>query len=544
MGSGCPVRIQSMTNTPTLDVEATLNQLIRIIDAGADLVRITTPSLKEAKAMVEIHRLLRKKGYNTPLVADVHFNPKVAEFLAPFVEKIRINPGNFADKTVGTPHCYTEQAYQDELFRIETRFSTLVELCKKHHTAMRIGVNHGSLSSRILNRYGDTPEGMAQSAMEFLRIGHRMHYDKMLVSMKSSDVKTMIYATRLLVMMMEREDMRVPVHLGVTEAGSDAEGRIRSTAGMAPLLLNGIGDTIRVSLTENPESEIPVARKMLQCFPRRSFDCASLLKEAVHYEQKAQYAIGHIGRGRQPLVVLDEMTDLFQPGHDLLSYQMPWITAGENKRNDMNKQGSFFLCPVEKLIHDNDSRYMIPVVEVAGLPDLSSGKRPVILQLTLDHIRDNESFMMQASGILSTYLVNGIGNGIWIKAKHVDAEFRAYLSFAILQACGLRRSQTEYISCPTCGRTKFDMQKAVCEVKRSTSHLKHLKIAIMGCIVNGPGEMSDADYGYIGAGAGKVSLFKGKKCIRKNVEEGKAADALIALIKENGDWRELPDSGG
>ncbi len=529
-----PVRIQSMTNTCTSDIEATVAQSIRIIEAGAELLRITTPGLKEAKALIKIRSILRKKGYTTPVVADIHFNPTVAEFIAPHVEKIRINPGNFADKKKGSTIVYTDASYRDELIRVEQRFSPLVEICKQHQTAMRIGVNHGSLSDRIISRYGDTPEGMAESAMEFLRICKKMDFHQLVVSMKSSDVKVMIYATRILVLMMKKDNLCVPVHLGVTEAGSETEGRVRSAAGIGPLLLNGIGDTIRVSLTESPESEIPVARSLVKNFPKKKE--IALKDQSIAYEQKAVYASAHIGKGKQAVVIAGGQSSLIDKEKDLLLKEIKIFDKFPENISLDHDGFVFFHASADSLRGGNFPPEAIPVVEVSDLPDLQGIRFPLILKLTIGHM-NREDVVLRASGIFSYYLSNGIGNGIWIQGK--DAGFLTELSFHILQACGLRRTRAEYISCPSCGRTKFDIERSVKEVKAKTSHLSHLKIAVMGCIVNGPGEMSDADYGYIGEGKGKISLFKGKECVKKNVDEKIATQELIEMIKAYDDWKEV-----
>lgn len=480
LGGQHPVRIQSMTNTNTMDTASTVAQVIRLVKAGCEMVRITAPGLREAENLANIKKQLLVKGINIPLIADIHFNPKAAEVAAQFVEKIRINPGNYTDRKKGKP-AYSETAYRLELEKIALRLKPLLSICKEKGTAIRIGTNHGSLSERILARYGNTPKGMVESAMEFVRICREADFHQLVLSMKASNVKQMMEANQLLVERMIAEDSYYPVHLGVTEAGDGEDGRIKSAAGIGSLLAMGIGDTIRVSLTEEPEAEIPVARKLLFFYGQKDQIPPQIHAEKWYLKPEVSSEIGF------PAVVTgtpSEKADLF---------------AG----NQLTK------APSGRLIH----KLIYPSISVEDL----------CLKAAVDYKR----------------LYDAEAGGIWIdNGEGSDPETLASLSFNILQGLGLRISKTEFIACPSCGRTLFNIMEQLEKVRHHTSHLKGLKIAVMGCIVNGPGEMADADYGYVGAGPAKVSIYKGQHAILKNIGEEAAVDALIQLIKEGGDWQD------
>lgn len=477
IGSDSPIRLQSMTNTSTLDIEASAAQSHRIAEAGADIVRLTAQGVKQAEAMGEIRRHLRERGVEVPLVADIHFNPAAAFAAAELVEKVRINPGNFVDPgRTFVKLEYTDDEYADELQRLRDKFVPFLNLCREHGTAIRLGVNHGSLSDRIMSRYGDTPAGMVESAMEFLRICRQEHFDNVVISIKASNVVVMVETVRLLVKTMDAEDMHYPLHLGVTEAGDGEDGRVKSAVGIGTLLSEGIGDTIRVSLSEAPEAEVPVARMLVE-------HCSRVL-------ERPQLPI--VKRVKGVTVPLAAATDGI-PSH----YQ-----------------------PVS-----------VPLTE--PLP-----KGRTVLTAAYPATMSPEEVTIAASVDLGRLLLAGQGDAIAIEASSMTEEQIQSLELAILQATRRRISRTEYIACPGCGRTLFDLQDTLARVKEATSHLKGLKIGVMGCIVNGPGEMADADYGYVGAAAGCVSLYKGKECISKNIPANEAVDRLIQLIKANGDWPE------
>jgi (E)-4-hydroxy-3-methylbut-2-enyl-diphosphate synthase len=511
LGGKNPLRLQSMTSTKTLDTKATVEQTIRIFDAGADFVRITAQSLQEAKHLAKIKKELSKHGYNKPLIADVHFNPKVAEEAARIVEKVRINPGNYSDKKTGK-FAYSESEYDHEIEKIAEKIFPLLKICKENCTALRIGVNHGSLSERIVSKYGDTVEGMVASAMEFIKICESYNFQNIVLSMKSSNTKVMIYAYRLLAATMIKHDNIYPLHLGVTEAGSGDEGRIKSAAGIGVLLNEGIGDTIRVSLTEEPENEIPVAKKIADYYFDEKQNFTKYLKIADNsfsYKKRESTAFKNIGENNQPVVVSSA------PNDDKADYSL------------------------------NDLKGNIPIFELSQRDEVSSikykirsaGNKPIIINYT-DSSENFEDLLIKSSADISCFLADGLVDGISIDNKLFNDK-TTELAFNILQANGLRRSKAEYISCPTCGRTSYNVFDTLQKVKEKTSHLKNLKIAVMGCIVNGPGEMADADYGYVGSGNGKVTLYKGNTAVKKNVPEDKALENLIDLIKKNGDWQDF-----
>ncbi len=492
LGGSNPVRIQSMTSTDTMDTKATVEQSIRMIEAGCEYVRITAPSVQAAENLRNIKKKLRVAGYGTPLIADIHFNPKVAEIAARIVEKVRINPGNYVDRKSGKP--IPESEYDLELERISERLYPLLKICLDHGTTIRIGVNHGSLSERTLNRYGNTPEGMVESALEFARICSGNNFHNLVLSLKSSNTRVMIEANRLLVKSMLKENMNYPVHLGVTEAGDAEDGRIKSAAGIGTLLKDGIGDTIRVSLTEDPEFEIPVAKLIIGYREGKK-----QAKEIKQYHLKNYKSLKH------PLVISsaeDEKADLI-------------VTDAQAK-----DEGSYFFVPIE------------------GEARKGTLNNPVINKAEYKNI-EYEDFLINTSIDYADDLLRGHCQGIWIDTdKSITSDLAVQTAFDILQATGLRISKTEFIACPSCGRTLFNIQEVLAKVKERTEHLKGLKIAVMGCIVNGPGEMADAHYGYVGAAKGMVNLYKGKQVRKRNVPEEHALDELVALIKECGDWRE------
>lgn len=462
IGSDYPVRVQSMTSTSTMDTPASVAQIRRIADAGADIVRLTAQGEREAVNLAEIRRQVREAGYDTPLVADIHFNPRAAFAAASRVEKVRINPGNFVDpgRTFRKIE-FTDEEYAGELRRIEDALVPFLDLCRDNSTAIRIGVNHGSLSDRIMSRYGDTPEGMVESAMEFLRVMRKHDFNNVVISIKASNVVVMTRTVRLLVEAMDREDMHYPLHLGVTEAGDGEDGRVKSAVGIGSLMLDGIGDTIRVSLSEDPAAEIPVARQLVD------YIASGPLRLSAPPRQKSV-----------PAVVGLDMTP----------------------------------------------------AEAAAM-----GER--VLRVDYHGFTPDE-VAVRASVDLGAPLLRGEGDAVWLTADTLTEEDAVRLSLAILQATRLRISKTEYIACPGCGRTLFDLQSTLRDIKQATSHLTHLKIGVMGCIVNGPGEMADADYGYVGAGAGHVTLYKGKVAVEKNIPQEEAISRLVDLLKREGEWRE------
>jgi (E)-4-hydroxy-3-methylbut-2-enyl-diphosphate synthase len=595
MGSNFPIRIQSMVNTPTMDTAATVGQCKSIINAGADYVRITAPGILEAENLANIKSELLKQGYKTPLIADIHFNPKAAEIAAAIVEKVRINPGNYTDKKRFEQLDFTEKEYNLEIEKIHEKLLPLLKICKDHGTAIRIGVNHGSLSDRLISRYGDTPLGMVESAMEFLRICNNENFHNLVVSLKASNVRIMVQANRLLVNKMIAAGFIYPIHLGVTEAGDGEDGRIKSALGIGALLADGIGDTIRVSLTEDPEAEIPVARQLVSMFKGRkesqpipSFNPD--LKNPFEYEKRKSSDVKNIGGNNVPIVIADfdfKNSDI-ESKHDIAEYfylntgldynKLPdnfnyilnlhdWWKFAREKSNVFpfytDAEFSFYGPKHAKLnfvIVSNQD-------DIEKLQEAISGKTNVVLILETfnsngfadqrsffyqlmkrkisvpviinrNYVEDSlAEFQIKSASDLGGLFIDGFGDGIWIRnaisLKYSDI---VSTSLGILQASRVRTSKTEYISCPSCGRTLFDLQSVTSEIKQRTGHLKHLKIGIMGCIVNGPGEMADADYGYVGAAAGRVTLYKGKQVIKKNLPSENAVDELIDLIKEKGDW--------
>ena len=529
IGSDYPVRLQSMNNTSTNDIAASADQAERIAAAGADIDRLTAQGEREARSMGEIRKELRRRGCQIPLVADIHFNPKAAFAAATEVEKVRINPGNFVDPgRVFKQLEYTDEEYARELQKIEDTFGPFLELCRKHSTAVRIGVNHGSLSDRIMSRYGNTPAGMVESAMEFLRVAVKHDFHDIVISIKASNTVVMVHTVRLLVDAMDKEDMHFPLHLGVTEAGDGEDGRVRSAAGIGTLLAQGIGDTIRVSLSEDPECEIPVARELADYIASRSN--APSIKgstapgyDPVNPQQRTTHRIGNVGGGSLPVVA---GYDIIEPGTILADASLPHEQLVDIARTEPGK------VMVLTSSHPN------PVGELsAAIHALTASgiQIPVIARLTYNGL-DPEKVVIRSSADFGALLLNGLIDGIDLVADTITEEARHRLALGILQATRRRISRTEFVSCPGCGRTLFDLQSTVKIVKEATSHLKGLKIAVMGCIVNGPGEMADADYGYVGAAAGNVSIYRGKTPVEKNIPSELALERLIALLKADGKW--------
>jgi (E)-4-hydroxy-3-methylbut-2-enyl-diphosphate synthase len=609
LGGENPIRLQSMTTTDTMDTQKSVEQSIRMIDAGCELVRLTAPSKNEAENLGKIRAELNKLGYDAPLVADIHFTPNAAEIAAKLVQKVRVNPGNYADKKKFEEIEYTNESYQAELKRIEEKFTPLVLLCKEHGTAMRIGTNHGSLSDRILSRYGDTPEGMVESAMEFIRICEKNDFYQLVISMKASNTLVMVQAYRLLAAEMIKNGKCYPLHLGVTEAGDGEDGRIKSAVGIGALLEDGLGDTIRVSLTEEPEFEIPVARKLAEKFNHTNvFELPEFKAELPYnpyaYQRRHSSEIHNIGGKQVPVVVADcskkehispanfygfgynysvqldkwniqdIAADYVYIGQNKLDFQVPGtlgvICDFENwKVNYSQKQGFYPFVQAEKLnelgfeqvafcilkaeekipAELTNYRNLILVLETNYTNKTQLFRNffiqlakqkielPVILRLDSNE-KDAETFQLYVSSDAGSVLIDGFGDGLWISAEQ-PATLVNSTAFGILQATRTRISKTEYISCPSCGRTLFDLQETTAKIRERTSHLKGVKIGIMGCIVNGPGEMADADYGYVGTGPGKINLYKEKTVVRKNVPENEAVQALVDLIKEHGDWVEV-----
>jgi len=518
LGGDCPVRIQSMTNTDTNDIQASVDQCHRMIASGAELVRLTAQGKTEVTSLVSIRSALRAGGYSTPVVADIHFKPGLALEAAQVVEKIRINPGNYLG------------AHGPEKLLPE-----LIETCRKHGTAIRIGVNHGSLNRSILDRYGDTPAGMAESALGFLRICRQEAFEKVVVSMKSSNPRVMVQSVRLLVQRMMEEDMDYPLHLGVTEAGVGTEGVIRSAVGLAPLLLEGMGDTIRVSLTGPPETEMPVAREVIRLFPRPAKLPYHPFRghpwDPFNFERRIASTVSGIGNGKKVKIISpippEKGSDLTPDCIKSLvvphaSWQKDPALLGNGRKILMVEQGSRSIQEVKLILSDFCTR---------------NHQAPILFRWqSLE--KDPGIFQMRLAGELGSLLVDGMIDAVWVENPHMDDPLINEILLTILQATGARISKTTYIACPSCGRTQFDILSRLREVRAATSHLPSLKIAVMGCIVNGPGEMADADYGYVGAGPGKITLYKGKTPVRRRIPESEALKALIELMKQEGDWKD------
>lgn len=627
MGGTNPIRIQSMTTVDTMDTIGSVEQTIRMVEAGCEYVRITAPSIKEAQNLAEIKKELRARGYSVPLVADIHFTPNAAEVAARIVEKVRVNPGNYADKKKFDQIDYTDAAYEAELARIYKKFSPLVKICKEYGTAMRIGTNHGSLSDRIMSRYGDTPKGMVESAMEFIRICEDLNYNQLVISMKSSNPQVMVEAYRLLVENMIAENMNYPLHLGVTEAGDGEDGRIKSAVGIGTLLEDGIGDTVRVSLTEEPEFEAPVAQTLIDRYSKRkSLEPQVSLDLPVDFNtikpHTSQEINTFIGGSMVPRVVIDisgcnlrdpailtdtgyrydalldkyhmgdQSVDFVYFGDKLPSFTMPgnlkqlynattWLSLRDKtnahpvfdllkyiQADESQKDSSMNLVRIqnqqldssdfEALVPDHRMVFILETTESHGMADQRAFFKkineigldiPVIIKRDYpaqefsgpkgDLMSPEEplsKIQLYSATDMGALLIDGMGDGIWINSAATPIENLVSTSFGILQATRSRISKTEYISCPSCGRTLFDLQETTQLIRNRTNHLKGLKIGIMGCIVNGPGEMADADYGYVGAGPGKITLYRSKEIVKRNVNTVDALDELINIIKADGNW--------
>src|SRR5690554_1966299 len=620
IGGENPIRIQSMTTKDTMDTEGSIEEAIRMIDVGCELVRLTAPSKKEAYNLEEIKKGLKEKGYDTPLVADIHFTPNAAEIAAGIVEKVRVNPGNYADKKKFENIEYTDETYNSELERIRTRFTPLVLLCKTNGAAMRIGTNHGSLSDRIMSRYGDTPLGMVESAMEFLRICRDHDFHDIVLSMKASNCKIMVETYRLLMVYMMRESMNYPIHLGVTEAGEGEDGRVKSAVGIGTLLEDGIGDTVRVSLTEEPEAEIPVAEMLIKRYANRGNH--DYIPEIAHnpinpfeFNRRETDVILNIGKGEVPRIIgdlsdrdvikpaslfafgynysvpldkwniTDQATDFIFVGENEVDFQIPgtlgiianadfWKKAPDKPRyypllskEEFERKGELsqklnFISAEDVDMYGNDfieklkqTRHSVLVLSTQNTHAVAALRRvfielmnadcriPVIIHRRYEHLSKEELQLYSATDF-GALLIDGLSDGIWLKSNVMELKAQNALAFGILQATRTRISKTEYISCPSCGRTLFDLQETTAKIRSRTDHLKGLKIGIMGCIVNGPGEMADADYGYVGTGAGKITLYKEKEVVKRNVPSEHAVDELIELIKTHGDWIEPPHPDG
>ncbi|MGD0709996.1 MAG: (E)-4-hydroxy-3-methylbut-2-enyl-diphosphate synthase [Bacteroidales bacterium] len=582
MGGHNPVRIQSMTNTNTLDTIATVEQCIRLAEAGCEYVRITMPGIKEAENLEKIKKELHKRNFDIPLIADVHFNPLVAEYAAKIVEKVRINPGNYTDKKNFKKFEYTDSEYEEGIEKIRDRISPLIKICKEYGTAIRIGTNHGSLSDRIVSRYGDTPMGMVESALEFIHICEELNFGNIVLSMKASNVRVMIAAYRLLVHRMFIEEMDYPLHVGITEAGSGEEGRIKSAAGIGALLEDGIGDTIRVSLTEDPEAEIPVAEILAGRYTNRHYDghIENIEESPINpFECHKRFSNEtlNIGKDNKPVIIISSDYTIEKTASDYifgreLQVNYPSIVdAAQWNKSDENSYPLFdaqhYLSSGKKSLLANfiriaksditdklirkikDDATAVLVLE-SDNPHAAAELRSMVFSLILFHckcpviIKRNycdisvEEFQLFAATDIELLFADGLADGIWLEAESVNREIIEKASFDILQATGARIYKTEYISCPTCGRTSYNVFETIERIKRFTAHLKGLKIAVMGCVVNGPGEMADADYGYVGAGIGKINLYKGKTLVKRSIDEKDALPELIALLKENGDWAE------
>ncbi|WP_300811649.1 4-hydroxy-3-methylbut-2-en-1-yl diphosphate synthase [uncultured Bacteroides sp.] len=592
LGGSNPIRIQSMTNTATQDTDACVAQAKRIVDAGGEYVRLTTQGVKEAENLKNINAALRRDGYMVPLVADVHFNPRVADVAALYAEKVRINPGNYVDAARTFKHLeYTDEEYAQELQKIRARFVPFLHICKENHTAIRIGVNHGSLSDRIMSRYGDTPEGMVESCMEFLRICVDEGFKDVVISIKASNTVVMVRTVRLLAAVMEKEGMHFPLHLGVTEAGDGEDGRIKSALGIGALLADGLGDTIRVSLSEAPEAEIPVARKLADYIALREGHpyipgAAAPQFDYLAPSRRPTRAVHNIGGSNLPVVLaarLDGSTDFdpqFTPDYVYTGRRLPdnrpaglplivdadvwegqkdtWpVFKGDQLPFMAGCTASLKFLFITYMGLNEEAiaclKYHPEVVLIAqsNHPNRLGEFRALAHQLTneglenpvifFQHYAEHEAedFQIKSAADMGALIFEGLCDGLFLfNQGDIDARTLDATAFNILQAGRLRTSKTEYISCPGCGRTLYDLESTIARIKAATSHLKGLKIGIMGCIVNGPGEMADADYGYVGAGRGRISLYKRKECIEKNIPEAEAVEKLIELIKANGDWQE------
>ncbi|RZL49796.1 MAG: 4-hydroxy-3-methylbut-2-en-1-yl diphosphate synthase [Pedobacter sp.] len=643
MGGLNPIRIQSMTTTDTMDTIGTVEQTIRMVESGCEYVRITAPSIKEAENLANIKKELRFRGYDVPLIADIHFTPNAAESAARIVEKVRVNPGNYADKKKFENLAYTSDTYQAELERIYKKFTPLVKICKEYGTAMRIGTNHGSLSDRIMSHYGDTPRGMVESAMEFIRMCEDLNFYNLCISMKASNTQIMVQAYRLLVETMVKEGMNYPLHLGVTEAGDGEDGRIKSAVGIGTLLADGLGDTIRVSLTEDPEFEAPVARALANRFEMKSerdnalagistksnnyeepievkplnFENGKTIEadfrtfglsnySPFQYKRRVTAEIENLGAHQVPRVIIniekenlkdpailnpvgynysalldkynlsDQACDMVYLGDQLPSFSFPgglkqlynyqtWLGLGDKQNchplyniadfvnaEIKDEKLNFITILAEELDVDQirniknavlviktEAENAMQTIRNAFVKLLTAERKiPVIVERTFNNLTIDD-FQLYSSTDLGGLLIDGFSDGVWINEPGIPLAVINSTSFGILQATRTRISKTEYISCPSCGRTLFDLQETTQAIRARTSHLKGIKIGIMGCIVNGPGEMADADYGYVGAGADRITLYRGQEVVKKNVKTADAINELIGIIQGDGNWVEI-----
>jgi (E)-4-hydroxy-3-methylbut-2-enyl-diphosphate synthase len=608
LGSMHPIRLQTMTNTATSDVQSTVKQIISMVKAGAEYARMTVTGRRDADALGDIVAELSKRDILIPLIADIHFNPALALISAETMDKVRINPGNFVDRKQFITQDYNDEKYAGELNRLQEKFLELLEKCRKHRTTLRIGTNHGSLSDRIMTRFGDSPQGMAESAMEFLRICKAQNFDQVVVSMKSSNTRIMVYATRLLISMMMAEDMHYPLHLGVTEAGEGEDGRIKSAVGIGALLADGIGDTIRVSLTEDPELEIPVARKIVSYV--NGFHPHAEIKafgkyplNPYDYQRRKSAGVQNTGGDQMPVVIhriqgnliVETLTSLgwiedkngnwtfgdLSPDYlwldslpsginlplkrilvDSANYlQLPGVLPVCDDISEINKIASsvdtLFLrikaCQADDILFEELKGYKNVILmlesENRNIPAdlraaifrlMNSGDQHPIILMSAYNENAAEDFQLKASVDLGGLFIDGLGDGICLHNEGaLNDVIKNNVAFGILQAARVRISKTEFISCPSCGRTLFDLQSTTKKIRERTSHLKGLKIGIMGCIVNGPGEMADADYGYVGTGTGRVTLYRQKHIVKRNIPEDQAVEELLNLIRENGDWIDI-----
>jgi (E)-4-hydroxy-3-methylbut-2-enyl-diphosphate synthase len=617
LGGNNPIRIQSMTTTNTMNTRATVEQSIRMIETGCDYIRITAPSLNEAQNLENIKKELRNDGFANPLIADIHFTPNAAELAARIVEKVRINPGNYIDKKKFQTLEYTDAEYEAEIDRIRERFSPLVKICKEYGTAMRIGTNHGSLSDRIMSRYGDTPNGMVESALEFVRICEDLNYFDIVLSMKSSNPIVMVQAYRLLIQRMIREGMNYPLHIGVTEAGDGEDGRIKSAVGIGTLLEDGIGDTVRVSLTEEPEFEAPVAIALVSRYISRETNPEIIAIDRspidpFNHNRRETFEVAGIGGSNFPVVAIDysndnltdyndlkqvgytysyeidkwKLTDtacdIIYAGHKEIQFDIPgglkviydfdkWdslkdktigfplfpsisqFVRSKSKSSILNflplNCNDIYLDTFKEIENDPTVVFVLTTNNLHGMAEQRSVffelinrnvRNPVIVNRHYSSI-DEENLRLYSSTDFGALLIDGMGDGLWLTGKNkaeknFDRSFINRISFGILQAARARISKTEYIACPSCGRTLFNLVEVTNKIRKRTEHLKGVRIAIMGCIVNGPGEMADADFGYVGSGTGKITLYRGKEIVRRNVNSDNAVDELIDIIRENGRW--------
>jgi len=571
VGGDQPVRVQSMANTDTNDIAGSVAQCLRIVEAGGEIVRFTTQGIREAESIGKIHAALRDQGCEVPLVADIHFNANAADVAATQVEKVRINPGNYVGSIkIGDTSDYTDDEFAREYEKIRARFIPFLNICKEHGTAIRIGVNHGSLSERMMNRYGDTSRGMVESCLEFLNICKEQNFTSVVISMKTSNTVMMVETVRLLVAEMEAADLHFPLHLGVTEAGDGEDGRIKSAVGIGALLADGIGDTIRVSLSEEPEAEIPVGRLLVSYVSTRKGHAPIQAVESpevsrFEYRRRKTHAVANIGGDNVPVVIAPSDGGYAVVPDYILSDNKVQGASGElfpiYTVKDLDAlQGDASAIKFLKLNYPDLNPTVIDVLKTRtdlvvllqtdhqnGVAEqraffhalLNAGSTvPVVLARSYVE-NDLQYLQIKAAADLGVLFIDGLGDGVLLENKgNISAEAINSVAFGILQASRVRVTKTEFISCPGCGRTMFKLQTVIARVKARTSHLKGLKIGIMGCVVNGPGEMADADYGYVGAGRGKVSLYKKKDCLERNIPEDEAVDKLIGLIKQNGDWHE------